>query len=92
MRTRAQVLPASNVFTTGRSLLGHGAISTYLPTYLSPRGMVVTVGIIGSGTAGLVSAHVLKQDGFNVTILSKDKTPGGVWARERIYPGLALNK
>ncbi|KAF9017607.1 FAD/NAD-P-binding domain-containing protein [Hymenopellis radicata] len=53
--------------------------------------MAVTVGIIGSGTAGLVSAHVLKQDGFQVTILSKDKTPGGVWARERLYPGLALN-
>ncbi|KAF8875014.1 hypothetical protein CPB85DRAFT_1378674 [Mucidula mucida] len=39
--------------------------------------MVVTVGIIGSGTVGLVSSH--------------DKTPGGIWARERIYPGLALN-
>ena len=52
----------------------------------------VSVGIIGSGPAGLITAHVLAQDGFDVTILTRDKEPGGVWTKERIYPGLTLNK
>ncbi|KAF8585177.1 FAD/NAD(P)-binding domain-containing protein [Ramaria rubella] len=50
------------------------------------------LGIIGSGTAGLITAHVLLQDGFtNVQIITRDKSPGGVWARERVYPGLNIN-
>lgn len=50
-----------------------------------------TVGIVGSGPAGLVTAHTLVQDGFDVQILTRDSTPGGVWAAERVYPGVALN-
>lgn len=53
---------------------------------------VETIGIIGAGPAGLITAHVLLQDGFNVEIITRDKTVGGVWARERVYPGLSLNK
>ncbi|TFK37874.1 FAD/NAD-P-binding domain-containing protein [Crucibulum laeve] len=50
------------------------------------------IGIIGAGAAGLITAHVLLQDGFtNVQIFTRDKSAGGVWARERIYPGLVLN-
>lgn len=49
--------------------------------------------IIGAGASGLVTAHVLIQDGFtNVQVLTRDKSVGGVWARERIYPGLYINK
>ncbi|KAI6115961.1 FAD/NAD(P)-binding domain-containing protein [Pisolithus sp. B1] len=51
-----------------------------------------SVGIIGAGAAGLVTAHTLLQDGFeNVRLLTRDKSVGGVWERQRIYPGLSLN-
>ncbi|TEB27449.1 FAD/NAD(P)-binding domain-containing protein [Coprinellus micaceus] len=50
------------------------------------------VGIIGTGVAGLINAHVLLQDGFtDVTLISRDKSVGGTWARERVYPGLHIN-
>lgn len=52
-----------------------------------------SVGILGAGAAGLITAYTLIQDGFEkVTILTRDSTPGGVWAAERVYPGLTLNK
>ncbi|TCD60699.1 hypothetical protein EIP91_009652 [Steccherinum ochraceum] len=48
--------------------------------------------ILGAGPAGLITAHTLLQDGFeNVSVLTRDRTPGGVWAAERVYPGLTLN-
>lgn len=47
--------------------------------------------IIGAGVAGLVTAKVLKEDGFEVTIFEKDSTPGGVWVPSRAYPGLRTN-
>ncbi|EJU02001.1 FAD/NADP-binding domain-containing protein [Dacryopinax primogenitus] len=49
------------------------------------------VGIIGAGAAGLITAHTLVKDGFPVQVLTRDRTPGGVWAAERIYPGLEIN-
>ena len=49
--------------------------------------------VIGAGAAGLISAHTLIQDGFrNVEVLSRDSSTGGVWAAERVYPGLTINK
>lgn len=51
------------------------------------------VAVIGSGPAGLITAHTLLQDGFSrVQILTRDSTAGGVWAAERVYPGLQINK
>ncbi|KAH8977440.1 hypothetical protein EDB86DRAFT_2837858 [Lactarius hatsudake] len=42
------------------------------------------VAVIGSGLAGLITAHTLLQDGFaNVEILTRDKSVGGVWSEER---------
>ncbi|KAF8149495.1 hypothetical protein B0H34DRAFT_667702 [Crassisporium funariophilum] len=50
------------------------------------------VGIIGAGPAGLINAHVLLQDGFtDVTLITRDKSVGGTWMRDRIYPGLYIN-
>ncbi|KAH9922210.1 FAD/NAD-P-binding domain-containing protein [Fomitopsis serialis] len=50
------------------------------------------IGVIGAGAAGLITAHTLLQDGFqNVEVLTRDETPGGVWAASRIYPGLSIN-
>jgi dimethylaniline monooxygenase (N-oxide forming) len=52
-----------------------------------------SVCIIGSGAAGLITAHTLIKDGFsNVTILSKDSSPGGVWEYNKVYPGVFINK
>lgn len=51
-----------------------------------------SVGIIGAGAAGLITAHILLQDGFErVQLLTRDRSVGGVWERRRIYPGIALN-
>ncbi|KAJ7367120.1 FAD/NAD-P-binding domain-containing protein [Mycena albidolilacea] len=51
-----------------------------------------SIAIIGSGPAGIITAYTLLQDGFSrVQILTRDSTPGGVWATERVYPGLQIN-
>ncbi len=49
------------------------------------------IAVIGGGVAGLVSAKVLKEDGFDVTVFEKESTVGGVWAESRAYPGLRTN-
>lgn len=49
--------------------------------------------VVGAGPAGLITAHVLLQDGFkDVQVLCRDSTVGGVWARGRVYPDMHLNK
>ncbi|KAI0658609.1 FAD/NAD(P)-binding domain-containing protein [Cubamyces menziesii] len=48
--------------------------------------------VIGTGVAGLITAHTLLRDGFtHVQVLTRDAHVGGVWSRDRIYPGLYLN-
>jgi dimethylaniline monooxygenase (N-oxide forming) len=49
------------------------------------------VAVIGAGVAGLVSAKVLKADGFHVTVFEKDSTVGGVWSPTRAYTELRTN-
>ena len=52
-----------------------------------------TIGVIGTGPAGLISAQVLLKDGFkNVEVITRDHTPGGVWAAERVPQDLRINK
>ncbi|KAI0058580.1 FAD/NAD-P-binding domain-containing protein [Artomyces pyxidatus] len=50
-----------------------------------------SVAVIGAGPAGLITAHTLVQDGFEVQILTRDKTVGGVWREGRVYPDLQIN-
>ncbi|EIW77403.1 FAD/NAD(P)-binding domain-containing protein [Coniophora puteana RWD-64-598 SS2] len=51
-----------------------------------------SVCVIGSGPAGLITAHVLVQDGFrDMQVLTRDASPGGVWSRERMYPSVVVN-
>ncbi|KAF8801867.1 FAD/NAD(P)-binding domain-containing protein [Phlegmacium glaucopus] len=51
-----------------------------------------SVGIIGAGVSGLICAHVLLQDRFtDVTLISRDKSVGGTWMRDRVYHGLYIN-
>ena len=47
--------------------------------------------VIGAGVAGLVSAKVLRDDGFRVTVFEREPEPGGVWSSSRSYPGLRAN-
>ncbi|KZV98736.1 FAD/NAD(P)-binding domain-containing protein [Exidia glandulosa HHB12029] len=51
----------------------------------------VRVAVIGAGLAGLITAKTLLDDGFNVQVLTRDESVGGVWCRSRVYPGLRLN-
>ncbi|KAJ6569445.1 FAD/NAD-P-binding domain-containing protein [Mycena capillaripes] len=50
-----------------------------------------SVAVLGAGAAGLITAHTLSLDGFDVQVITRDHSPGGQWAQERIYPGLQLN-
>lgn len=59
-------------------------------TYMNKK-MKDKVCIIGAGLAGLVTAKVLKNDGFEVAIFDKEPTIGGVWAPSRTYVGLCTN-
>ncbi|KAI9057640.1 FAD/NAD-P-binding domain-containing protein [Trametes sanguinea] len=50
------------------------------------------VAVVGAGVAGLITAYTLLRDGFtDVQVLTRDAHAGGVWAPERIYPGLYSN-
>ncbi|MEU8181381.1 NAD(P)/FAD-dependent oxidoreductase [Micromonospora sp. NPDC049044] len=46
------------------------------------------IAVVGAGFAGLSAAKVLRQSGFDVTVLEKAPDVGGVWSRTRRYPGL----
>jgi dimethylaniline monooxygenase (N-oxide forming) len=47
--------------------------------------------VIGAGIAGLVTAKVFKDDGFDVSVIEKQAEIGGVWTSSRTYPGLRAN-
>ncbi|KAJ7151674.1 FAD/NAD-P-binding domain-containing protein [Mycena filopes] len=51
----------------------------------------MSVAVLGAGAAGLITAYTLLRDGFEVQVITRDRSPGGQWAEERIYPGLQLN-
>ncbi|KAJ7890291.1 FAD/NAD-P-binding domain-containing protein [Mycena leptocephala] len=52
---------------------------------------MASVAVLGAGAAGLITAHTLLADGFDVQVITRDSTPVGQWVKERIYPGLQLN-
>ncbi len=45
-----------------------------------------TILILGAGFAGCTTAYLLRQKGFKVTVLEKDKFPGG-GCRTYLYGG-----
>ncbi|MGH7899139.1 MAG: NAD(P)-binding protein [Candidatus Binatia bacterium] len=47
--------------------------------------------VIGAGVARLVTAKVLRDDGFDVAVFEKEAAIDGVWAPSRTYPGLRAN-
>lgn len=46
------------------------------------------VAVVGAGVAGLCSAKVLKQFGFDVVVYDRTPDVGGVWSVTRRYPGV----
>ncbi|MBC7936682.1 MAG: NAD(P)-binding domain-containing protein [Rhizobacter sp.] len=49
---------------------------------------VKTIGIIGAGLSGLVTAKTCLEYGYDIKLFEKDTELGGVWASSRRYPGL----
>lgn len=49
---------------------------------------VRTIGIIGAGIAGLCTAKILRQMGWEPTLFEKEPDLGGVWSASRRYPGV----
>ncbi|NGP09081.1 NAD(P)/FAD-dependent oxidoreductase [Rhodococcus sp. 14C212] len=48
----------------------------------------MNIAIIGAGVAGLCSAKLLTEFGFDVTVFDSTPDVGGVWSRTRRYPGV----
>lgn len=49
---------------------------------------VKTIGIIGAGLSGLVTAKTCLEYGYEIKVFEKDCELGGVWASSRRYPGV----
>lgn len=49
---------------------------------------IKTVGIIGAGVSGLVTAKTMREHGFSVVVFEKEVELGGVWASTRRYPNV----
>ena len=79
-----------NGTTTVRPLSSHPIPPSMSSQRSNPR--TGTVAVVGSGVAGLITAYTLLRDGFSVHVLTRDLEAGGVWSKDRIYPGLFLNK
>jgi hypothetical protein len=47
--------------------------------------------VVGAGIAGLVTAKVMQEDGFDVTLFERSGDIGGVWNPARVYSGLKAN-
>ena len=50
---------------------------------------VKTIGIIGAGLSGIVTAKTCLEYGYNVKMFEKDTELGGVWSSSRRYPGVS---
>ena len=47
-----------------------------------------TIGIIGAGVSGLVTAKTMREHGFEVVLFEKEAELGGVWTSTRRYPNV----
>ena len=45
--------------------------------------------VVGAGPAGIVTAKVLLENGFDVTVFDKYQRVGGIWSPQGCYDGLA---
>lgn len=44
--------------------------------------------VVGAGPAGIATAKVFLDDGYDVTVIEKQAEIGGTWTSDRRYPGL----
>lgn len=49
---------------------------------------VKTIGIVGAGLSGLVTAKTCLEYGYKIKLYEKESELGGVWASSRRYPGV----
>jgi dimethylaniline monooxygenase (N-oxide forming) len=49
---------------------------------------IKTIGIIGAGFSGLVTAKTCLEYGYEVKMFEKETELGGVWSSSRRYPGV----
>mmetsp|Transcript_35971 Transcript_35971/g.34053 ORF Transcript_35971/g.34053 Transcript_35971/m.34053 type:complete len:514 (-) Transcript_35971:200-1741(-) len=54
-------------------------LATMTLTLSDPPRVIQKIAVIGAGAGGLVTANVLREDGFDVTIFEKEMHVGGVW-------------
>ena len=54
------------------------SVSRLEPLYRSERGLIHSALVVGGGLAGMVSALNLAEQGFNVTLVEKEKELGGL--------------
>jgi dimethylaniline monooxygenase (N-oxide forming) len=75
------------------SLSSKNQISKHLPQNHKPQTLrtmkdVRTIGIIGAGLSGIVTAKTCLEYGYSVKMFEKDPELGGVWATSRRYAGV----
>ena len=47
-----------------------------------------TVGVIGAGVSGLVTAKTMREHGYAVVVFERGLELGGVWASTNRYPNV----
>ena len=72
------IRPAVNICKIELAIIEQGFQRGYVKAEPPTRRRRQRVAVVGSGPAGLATAHVLNRAGFNVTVYEKDPRPGGI--------------
>ncbi|MBN1628202.1 MAG: glutamate synthase subunit beta [Thermoleophilia bacterium] len=72
------IRPPVNICKIELAIVEHGFQRGYLKAQPPMARHRERVAVVGSGPAGLATAHVLNRAGFNVTVYEKDPRPGGL--------------
>jgi len=67
-----------NICKIELAIVEQGFQRGYLKAHVPSSRRRERVAVVGSGPAGLATAHVLNRAGFNVTVYEKDSKPGGI--------------
>ncbi len=72
------IRPAVNICKIELAIVEHGFQAGYIQPQPCRERRTERVAVVGSGPAGLATAHVLNRAGYNVTVFEKDAEPGGL--------------